>query len=84
VFPQAARTAVPPLSNTAISLLKDTSLVAVVLLTDVTRQAQLAAASAQIYLPVYVLAGFYYWVVCVGMSAVQGRLETRLNRFVAR
>jgi cystine transport system permease protein len=84
VFPQAARIAVPPLSNTAISLLKDTSLLAVVLITEVFRQAQLAAASAQIYLPLYLLAGFYYWVVCVGMSAVQGRLETRLNRFVAR
>ncbi|WP_082582200.1 ABC transporter substrate-binding protein/permease [Aeromicrobium sp. Root236] len=84
VFPQAARIAVPPLSNTAISLLKDTSLLSVVLVTEVFRQAQLAAASAQIYLPLYVLAGFYYWVVCVGMSAVQGRLETRLNRFVAR
>ncbi|MCW2788560.1 MAG: transporter substrate-binding protein [Aeromicrobium sp.] len=83
VFPQAARTAVPPLSNTAISLLKDTSLVSVVLLTDVFRQGQLAAANAQVYLPIYVLAGFYYWVVCVGMSSVQGKLETRLNRFVA-
>jgi L-cystine transport system substrate-binding protein/L-cystine transport system permease protein len=84
VFPQAARTAVPPLSNTAISLLKDTSLVSVVLLTDMFRQAQLAASNAQIYLPIYILAGFYYWVVCVGMATVQGRLETRLNRFVAR
>lgn len=83
VFPQAARIAVPPLSNTAISLLKDTSLLSVVLITEVFRQAQLAAASAQIYLPLYILAGIYYWVVCVGMSAVQGRLETRLNRFVA-
>jgi cystine transport system permease protein len=84
VFPQAARIAVPPLSNTAISLLKDTSLLSVVLITEVFRQGQLAAASAQIYLPLYLLAGLYYWVVCVGMSAVQGRLETRLNRFVAR
>ncbi len=84
VFPQAARTAVPPLSNTAISLLKDTSLVSVVLLTDMFRQAQLAGANAQIYLPIYVVAGFYYWVVCVGMATFQGRLETRLNRFVAR
>lgn len=83
VFPQAARTAVPPLSNTAISLLKDTSLVSVVLLTDMFRQAQLASANAQLFLPVYILAGVYYWVVCVGMASIQGRLETRLNRFVA-
>ncbi|MBC7631932.1 ABC transporter substrate-binding protein/permease [Aeromicrobium sp.] len=83
VFPQASRIAVPPLSNTLISLLKDTSLLAVVTLTELTRQAQFAAANSQAYLPLYLLAALYYWVVCVGLSSVQGRLETRLNRFVA-
>ncbi|MCW2800593.1 MAG: transporter substrate-binding protein [Aeromicrobium sp.] len=83
VFPQAARTAVPPLSNTLISLLKDTSLLAVVTVTELTRQAQFAAANSSAYLPLYALAAFYYWVVCFGLSSVQGRLETRLNRFVA-
>jgi len=84
IFPQAARTAVPPLSNTLISLLKDTSLLAVVTVTELTRQAQFGAANSGAYLPLYTLAAFYYWVVCVGLSSVQGRLETRLNRFVAR
>ncbi len=84
VFPQAARIAVPPLSNTAISLLKDTSLLAVVTVTELTQEARFAAANSGAYLVLYLLAALYYWVVCVGMSAVQGRLETRLNRFVAR
>lgn len=83
IFPQAARTAVPPLSNTLISLLKDTSLLAVVTVTELTRQAQFAAANSSAYLPLYALAALYYWVMCVGLSSVQGRLETRLNRFVA-
>ncbi|MET0954154.1 MAG: ABC transporter substrate-binding protein/permease, partial [Aeromicrobium sp.] len=83
IFPQAARTAVPPLSNTLISLFKDTSLLSVVLLTDLFRAAQLSAAEAQVFLPLYVFAALYYWIVCVALSAVQGRLETRLNRFVA-
>jgi His/Glu/Gln/Arg/opine family amino acid ABC transporter permease subunit len=84
IFPQAARTAVPPLSNTLISLLKDTSLLAIVTVTELTREAQFAAANSSAYLPLYALAALYYWVVCVGLSSVQGRLETRLNRFVAR
>ena len=84
IFPQAARTAVPPLSNTLISLLKDTSLLAVVTVTELTRQAQFAAANSSAYLPLYCVAALYYWVMCVGLSSVQGRLETRLNRFVAR
>lgn len=83
IFPQAARTAVPPLSNTLISLLKDTSLLSVVLVTELLREASTAAASAQIYLPLYAVAALYYWVVCAGLAAGQGKIENRLNRFVA-
>jgi His/Glu/Gln/Arg/opine family amino acid ABC transporter permease subunit len=84
VFPQAARTAVPPLSNTLISLLKDTSLLSVVLVTELFREAQNAASAAQTFFPLYLTAGLYYWVVCALLAAGQNRIETRLNRFVAR
>ena len=84
VFPQAARTAVPPLSNTLISLLKDTSLLSVVLVTELFREAQIAASAAQIFFPLYLTAALYYWVVCAALAAGQSRIETRLNRFVAR
>jgi His/Glu/Gln/Arg/opine family amino acid ABC transporter permease subunit len=84
VFPQAARTAVPPLSNTLISLLKDTSLLSVVLVTELFREAQIAASAAQTFFPLYLTAALYYWVVCALLAAGQGRIETRLNRFVAR
>ena len=84
VFPQAARTAVPPLSNTLISLLKDTSLGSVVLLTELFRESQLAAAESNEFLALYAFAGLYYWVICVALSAGQKRLETRLDRYVAK
>ncbi|MBP2477525.1 cystine transport system permease protein [Crossiella equi] len=83
VLPQAARTAVPPLSNTLLSLVKDTSLGSVVLLTELFRESQLAAAESNEFLALYSFAGLYYWLVCVGLSAAQKRLETRLNRYVA-
>ncbi|MCD9200000.1 ABC transporter substrate-binding protein/permease [Aeromicrobium wangtongii] len=84
VFPQAARTAVPPLSNTLISLLKDTSLLSVVLVTELFREAQIAASAAQTFFPLYLTAALYYWVVCALLAAGQRRIETRLDRFVAR
>lgn len=84
VLPQAARVATPPLSNTLVSLVKDTSLVSVVLLTDPLRVVTQQAAVSFDYLPLFVLAGLYYWVVCTLLTAVQDRLETRLNRYVAR
>jgi L-cystine transport system permease protein len=83
VLPQAARIAVPSLSNTLISLVKDTSLVAVVLVTELFRQAQIIAGQTFQYFPLYLLAGIYYWVVCLVLSFAQTRLETRLSRHVA-
>ncbi|MBB4908550.1 ABC transporter substrate-binding protein/permease [Actinophytocola algeriensis] len=83
ILPQATRTAVPPLSNTLLSLLKDTSLGSVVLLTELFRESQLAAAESNEFLALYTFAGLYYWVICVALSAAQKRLETRLDRYVA-
>lgn len=83
ILPQAARTAVPPLSNTLLSLVKDTSLGSVVLLTELFRQSQLAAAESNEFLALYSFAGLYYWVICAALSAAQKRLEIRLNRYVA-
>jgi cystine transport system substrate-binding protein len=84
ILPQAARTAVPPLSNTLLSLLKDTSLGSVVLLTELFRESQLAAAESNQFLALYAFAGLYYWVICVALSAGQKRLESRLDRYVAK
>jgi cystine transport system permease protein len=84
VLPQAARTAVPPLSNTLISLVKDTSLASTVLVTELLRVAQLAAAPTFDFFALYGVAALYYWVICLILSSAQSRLETRLERYVAR
>ena len=81
ILPQAARIAVPPLSNTLLSLVKDTSLVAVVLVTEVFRQAQIAASVSGAFLILYSFAALYFWVVCFLLSIAQDRLERRLERF---
>ena len=84
VFPQAARTAVPPLSNTLISLVKDTSLASTILVTELLRVAQLAAAPTFDFFALYGVAAVYYWVICLVLSSAQSRLETRLERYVAK
>lgn len=84
ILPQAARSAVPGLSNTLISLVKDTSLASTILVTELFRTAQIAAAPTFEFFALYTTAAAYYWVVCVVLSALQARLESRLGRFVAR
>jgi cystine transport system permease protein len=84
ILPQAARTAVPPLSNTLISLVKDTSLASTILVTELLRVAQLAAAPTFDFFALYGVAAVYYWVICLILSFAQNRLEGRLERYVAR
>ena len=83
ILPQAARVSVPPLSNTFISLVKDTSLASVILVTEMFRQAQEIAAFSREFMAVYIEAAAIYWVICLVLSAGQSRLETRLDRYVA-
>ncbi|QBS44185.1 amino acid ABC transporter permease [Nocardia sp. CS682] len=83
ILPQASRIAVPPLSNTLISLVKDTSLASTILVTELLRVAQIAAAPTFDFFALYGVAAIYYWVICLFLGFGQTRLETRLARHVA-
>ena len=84
ILPQAARVSVPPLSNTFISLVKDTSLASLILVTELFREAQQVAAFSQEFMLLYLEAALIYWVICLVLSTGQGFLEKRLDRYVAR
>lgn len=83
ILPQAARVSVPPLSNTFISLVKDTSLASLILVTELFRVAQQVAAFSQEFMLLYVEAAVIYWVICLVLSSAQSVLEKRLDRYVA-
>ncbi|WP_226679286.1 amino acid ABC transporter permease [Mesobacillus jeotgali] len=84
IIPQAARVSIPPLSNTFISLVKDTSLASMILLTEMFRRAQEIATTNYEFLLLYTEAALIYWVICFILSIVQGRIEHRLDRYVSR
>lgn len=84
ILPQAARVSVPPLSNTFISLVKDTSLASLILVTELFREAQQVAAFSQQFMLLYLEAALVYWLICLVLSAGQSRIERRLDRYVAR
>ncbi|PPB47915.1 amino acid ABC transporter permease [Arthrobacter pityocampae] len=83
ILPQAARVSVPPLSNTFISLVKDTSLASLILVTELFREAQQIAAYSQQFMLIYMEAAAIYWVFCLVLSSGQTVLEKRLDRYVA-
>lgn len=84
ILPQASRVSIPPLSNTFISLVKDTSLASFILVTEMFRRAQEIAAFNYEFLLLYAQAGLIYWVLCFLLSLVQGRLEHRFDRYVSK
>ena len=83
ILPQAARVSVPPLSNTFISLVKDTSLASLILVTELFRNAQQIAAFSQEFMALYLQAALVYWVICLILSTAQSAVERRLDRYVA-
>jgi cystine transport system permease protein len=83
ILPQAARVSVPPLSNTFISLVKDTSLASLILVTEMFRRAQEIAAFSNEFMTVYLEAALIYWLFCTVLATGQDALEKRLDRYVA-
>jgi L-cystine transport system permease protein len=81
ILPQAGRVAVPPLSNTFISLVKDTSLAAAITVPEMFQAAQRIVATTYEPLILYVEAAALYLALSSVLSALQTRLETRLNRY---
>ncbi|MFQ2629287.1 amino acid ABC transporter permease [Aeromonas caviae] len=78
ILPQAARIAVPPLSNTFISLVKDTSLAAAVTVPELFQAAQRLASVTYEPLILYIETALIYLMFSSVLSTLQDRLELRL------
>ncbi|OKP04523.1 amino acid ABC transporter permease [Xenorhabdus eapokensis] len=77
VLPQAARVSIPPLSNTFISLVKDTSLASVITVPEMFLAAQRIAAVTYQPLILYTEAAILYLLLSSVLSALQVRLEKK-------
>lgn len=84
VLPQALRVAVPAMSNSLISLIKDTSLVSVITMTELMLSTKEVIATTFQPLPLYLAAAAIYWVMSLAFEALQRQAERRLNRPHAR
>ena len=82
VLPQALRLVVPALTNNVVGTLKDTSLVTVVGLFELTGALGLALGGdptwRPFYLEGYLFLALVYWVMCFGLSRYSAWLERRL------
>ncbi|MCK9382742.1 MAG: amino acid ABC transporter permease [Sulfuritalea sp.] len=79
ILPQALRAVIPSMMNSAVSVFKDTSLVTVVSLYELTGSLSLALAGdaewRSFYLEGYLFIGLIYWTGCYAMSRFSRSLE---------
>ena len=83
ILPQAARVALPPLGNSFIALVKDTSMAATIQVPDLFRQAQLITARTFEVFTMYISVALIYWAISVCLDWGQYRLEKRATRHIS-
>ena len=79
LLPQAARHALPPMTNDFVSLLKDSSLVSVITVIELTKQMQIAAADLRGWLVPGIACAALYLALSFPLSELARRLERRLG-----
>ena len=78
-FPQAFRLILPPLGNDFVAMVKDSSLVAVLGVSDVAQLAKVTAAGNFRYFETYNVAAFLYLFMTISLSLILRRFETRMR-----
>ena len=82
VLPQAMRTAFPPLSNSLIAMVKDTSLAANITVTEMFMVTQRIVARTYEPLLLYIEVGLIYLIFSTVLTFAQRRGEKRLSAYV--
>lgn len=79
VVPQALRHAIPNVTNDFIALLKDSSLVSVITVVELTKQMTITAVDIRTWLPPGLLCAFLYFAMSYPLGIVSRRLEKKLE-----
>jgi His/Glu/Gln/Arg/opine family amino acid ABC transporter permease subunit len=79
VFPQAIRTILPPLGNDFVAMVKDSSLVSVLGVSDITQLGKVTAAGNFSYFETYNVVALIYLTMTIGLSLLLRRFEARMR-----
>ncbi len=79
ILPQAKRMAYPPLTNLAVNLIKNTSVMAMVAGGELMYHADSWASSNLYYGPAYIITGLLYIALCLPLATYAKYLERRLE-----
>lgn len=80
VFPQAIRTILPPLGNDFVAMVKDSSLVSVLGVADLTQMGKVYASGSFRFFETYSIVAYIYLLLTIGLSLALRQLEKRLRK----
>ena len=80
VWPQAFRTILPPYGNDFIAMIKDSSLVSVLGVADITQMAKVYASGSFRFFETYSIVAYIYLILTVSLSLALRALEKRMRR----
>jgi polar amino acid transport system permease protein len=81
ILPQAWRTILPPVGNEFIALLKDSSLVSILAVSDLLRRGREFASESFLYFETYTMVALVYLVITLFLSKGVSKMEQRLNYY---
>ncbi|WP_421578078.1 amino acid ABC transporter permease [Shinella sp. M31] len=80
VFPQAVRVILPPLGNDFVAMVKDSSLVSVLGVADITQMGKVYASGSFRFFETYSIVAYVYLILTIGLSLGLRGLERRMRR----
>lgn len=78
ILPQAVRVVIPDIGNQFIAMQKDSALVSVMGIWEITYRANRFARKDSKFMEMFILAAFLYWILTIVSSYLEGRMEQRL------
>lgn len=80
VFPQAIRTILPPLGNDFVAMVKDSSLVSVLGVADLTQMGKVYASGSFRFFETYSIVAYIYLVLTIGLSLGLRQIEKKMRK----
>ncbi|MFX0541107.1 amino acid ABC transporter permease [Roseovarius sp. S4756] len=77
ILPQAMRKVTPPMANQFISLIKDSSIISLISVQDLTYKTVELVASTRLIFEAWITTAALYFILCFGLSLLFRRLEGR-------
>ncbi len=81
ILPQAFVTALPPLGNSLLSLVKDTSLAFSISIVDLMAGAKIIASRSFRFFEIYIVVSAIYWIICIILERLIALTERKIKKF---